>query len=75
MRAEIVPPFATFDIAGCINYTIPTGHALGQTAFVYGVYRPCEGPTGLCAFSMTETGVFEGDDLQIQEPITGTFTR
>jgi hypothetical protein len=75
VQAEAVPPFAAFHMVGCINYKIPTGLAIGQTAFVYGVYRPCESPTGLCAFSMTETGVFEGDDLQIQEPITGTFAR
>jgi hypothetical protein len=74
-QAAAAPPSAYFDLIGCINYEVPIGHAIGQTAFAYGVYKACEGPTGRCAFDMTKPKVFEGKDLKIREPISGTFAR
>jgi len=75
-QAAAAPLVAGLSLIGCVNYMIPIGRVVGQTAFVYAVNQACgKEQRELCAFYMTKPGVFEGKDVIIREPISGTFAR
>jgi hypothetical protein len=68
--------FSTFTIVGCITYTYRGGNALGQTAFILDVDRPCpESPVGKCAFDVSRPRKYGDKDVMGTEVRRGLFAR
>jgi hypothetical protein len=70
------PLFSTFRIAGCITYAYRDGNALGQTAFILDVDRPCqESPVGKCTFDVSRPREYRDKDVMGTEVRRGLFAR
>jgi hypothetical protein len=70
------PLFSTFRIAGCITYTYRGGNALGQTAFILDVDRPCaESPVGKCLFDVSRPRGYGAKEMMGTEVRRGLFAR
>ena len=70
------PLFSTFRIAGCITYAYRGGNALGQTAFILDVDRPCpESPVGKCSFDVSRPREYGAKEVMGTEVRRGLFAR
>ena len=70
------PLFSTFTIVGCITYAYRGGNALGQTAFILDVDRPCpESPVGKCTFDVSRPRQYGDKDVIGTEVRRGLFAR
>jgi hypothetical protein len=62
------PIFSAFYIVGCIIYAYRSGSALGKTAYVLDISRPCaESPVGKCAFEVSGHRDYEGGEMRVSE--------
>jgi hypothetical protein len=70
------PLSSTFTIVGCITYSYRGGNALGQTAFILDVDRPCpESPVGKCTFDVSRPKKYGAKDVMGTEVRRGLFAR
>jgi hypothetical protein len=70
------PLSSTFTIVGCITYAYRGGNALGQTAFILDVDRPCpESPVGKCTFDVSRPRKYGAKDVMGTEVRRGLFAR
>jgi hypothetical protein len=66
LRAK--PIFSAFYFVGCIVYAYRSGSAIGKTAFVLDIVRPCaESPVGQCAFDVSNPGHYRADEMRVNE--------
>jgi len=54
-------------IIGCVTYNIPVGDVIGQTSFIFNVYRACGARSKRCTFAIERATSFKPDELSVAE--------